>query len=94
MGVAVLASLALVGPVGGVPARSQPVLAAANYSNPVVWQDFADLDVIRVNDTYYYSASTMHYSPGAPILRSYDLVNWEPALGGAVTLQRFELSTP
>ena len=42
--------------------------------NPVVWQDFADGDIIRVGDAYYYSASTMHYSPGAPILRSYDLV--------------------
>jgi beta-xylosidase len=47
------------------------------FSNPVLWQDFADIDIIRVNDAYYYSASTMHYSPGAPILRSYDLVNWE-----------------
>jgi beta-xylosidase len=51
--------------------------AAASYTNPVIWQDFADVDIIRVGDTYYYSASTMHYSPGAPILRSYDLVNWE-----------------
>ncbi|GIF74491.1 family 43 glycosylhydrolase [Asanoa siamensis] len=49
------------------------------YANPVVWQDFADGDIIRVGDAYYYSASTMHYSPGAPILRSYDLVNWEYA---------------
>jgi len=45
----------------------------------VVWQDFSDSDIIRVGDTYYYSASTMHYSPGAPILRSYDLVHWEYA---------------
>lgn len=42
-------------------------------------QDFADIDVIRVGDTHYASASTMHYSPGAPALRSYDLVNWEIA---------------
>ncbi|MEV0895260.1 family 43 glycosylhydrolase [Actinoplanes sp. NPDC049802] len=49
------------------------------FTNPVVWQDFADGDIIRVGDAYYYSASTMHYSPGAPILRSYDLVNWEYA---------------
>ncbi|MFE6200320.1 glycoside hydrolase 43 family protein [Streptomyces sp. NPDC057838] len=53
--------------------------AAATYTNPVIWQDFADLDVIRVGDTFYASASTMHYSPGAPVLRSYDLVNWEIA---------------
>jgi len=32
---------------------------------------------MRHGDTFYYSASTMHFSPGAPILRSYDLVNWE-----------------
>jgi beta-xylosidase len=50
---------------------------AGSYSNPAVWQDFADVDIIRVDNTYYMSASTMHYSPGAPILRSFDLVNWE-----------------
>ncbi len=53
--------------------------AAAQYTNPVIWQDFADVDIIRVGNTYYCSASTMHYSPGAPVLRSYDLVNWEIA---------------
>lgn len=47
------------------------------FTNPVIWQDFADLEVIRVGDAYYYTGSTMHYSPGAPVLRSYDLVNWE-----------------
>jgi beta-xylosidase len=53
--------------------------ATGTFTNPVVWQDFADGDIVRVGDVYYYSASTMHYSPGAPILRSYDLVNWEYA---------------
>ncbi|MEU4690034.1 RICIN domain-containing protein [Actinoplanes sp. NPDC023714] len=57
---------------GGTP-------STGTFTNPVVWQDFADGDIIRVGDAYYYSASTMHYSPGAPILRSYDLVNWEYA---------------
>ncbi|TYB57456.1 family 43 glycosylhydrolase [Nonomuraea sp. PA05] len=52
---------------------------SSSYTNPVVWQDFADGDIIRVGDAYYYSASTMHYSPGAPILRSYNLVDWEYA---------------
>ncbi|WP_422742223.1 RICIN domain-containing protein [Micromonospora sp. WMMD754] len=47
------------------------------FTNPAVWQDFADVDIIRVGDVYYMSASTMHYSPGAPVLRSWDLVNWE-----------------
>ena len=47
------------------------------FSQPIIWQDLADTDLIRVGNAYYYSASTMHFSPGAPILRSYDLVNWE-----------------
>ena len=49
----------------------------STYQNPILWEDTADIDVIRINDTFYYSASSMHYSPGAPILRSFDLVNWE-----------------
>ncbi len=61
-----------------VPVGSNPD-PGGTYTNPVVWQDFADGDIIRVGDAYYYSASTMHYSPGAPILRSYNLVDWEYA---------------
>ncbi|MFD8500685.1 glycoside hydrolase 43 family protein [Amycolatopsis sp. NPDC059657] len=63
------------GPRAGADTQAAPRGAA--ITNPVLWQDFADVDIIRVGDAYYYSASTMHYSPGAPILRSYDLVNWE-----------------
>ncbi|MFF1833375.1 family 43 glycosylhydrolase [Streptomyces sp. NPDC058231] len=59
------------------PAQGPARAAAGEYMNPVIWQDFADIDVIRVGNTYYASASTMHYSPGAPVLRSYDLVHWE-----------------
>jgi beta-xylosidase len=47
------------------------------YQNPLIWQDLPDLEVIRVDNVYYYTASTFHHSPGAPLLRSYDLVNWE-----------------
>ncbi|KAJ6536820.1 glycosyl hydrolase [Mycena capillaripes] len=50
---------------------------ASAFSNPVIYEDLADVDVRRYNDTYYMSTSTMHFSPGAPILRSFDLVNWE-----------------
>ncbi|TDC61528.1 hypothetical protein E1258_11225 [Micromonospora sp. KC207] len=65
-------------PIGGTTPTTPPP-SGGQFTNPVVWQDFADGDIIRVGDAYYYSASTMHYSPGAPILRSYDLVNWEYA---------------
>lgn len=50
---------------------------AETFSNPILWQDIADPEVIRVGDVFYYTGSNMHLSPGAPILRSYDLVNWE-----------------
>ncbi|PQE21360.1 glycosyl hydrolase family 43 protein [Rutstroemia sp. NJR-2017a BBW] len=53
------------------------VSPTGSFINPVLYEDFADNDIFRLNDTYYYSASNMHFSPGAPILRSYDLVNWE-----------------
>lgn len=66
-----------------------PGSGGSAYANPVVWQDFADGDIIRVGDVYYYTASTMHYSPGAPILRSYDLVHWEYA-GHAVPSLDFD----
>ena len=36
-----------------------------------------DLDVIRVEDNYYMVSTTMHLSPGMPIMKSKDLVNWE-----------------
>ena len=51
--------------------------SGVTFTNPVLWEDLADLDIFRVDNTFYYSASSMHYSPGAPILKSYDLVNWE-----------------
>lgn len=47
------------------------------FDNPVLWEDLADIDILRVGEVFYYSASNMHYSPGAPILRSHDLVHWE-----------------
>lgn len=49
------------------------------YVNPVVYSDFPDIDAIRVGDTYYMMSTTMFYMPGATILKSYDLVNWEYA---------------
>ena len=51
---------------------------STNFSNPVLWEDYPDLDVFRVGDVFYYSSSTFAYSPGAPVLKSYDLINWQP----------------
>jgi beta-xylosidase len=59
---------------------------ATTYNNPVLWEDYPDLDVFRVGDVYYYSSSTFAFSPGAPVLKSYDLVNWTPVSHSVPTL--------
>ena len=46
-------------------------------TNPMVYTDFPDPDIIRVGDVYYMATTTMHFTPGCDILRSYDLVHWE-----------------
>ena len=52
--------------------------AATNAAqNPIIHADVPDLAMIRVGDTYYMSSTTMHMSPGLPIMKSRDLVNWE-----------------
>lgn len=47
------------------------------YVNPIINADFPDCDVIRVDDTYYLLSTTMFHMPGATLLKSKDLVNWE-----------------
>lgn len=47
------------------------------YTNPVIFADVPDMSVIRVGDTFWMASTTMHMSPGVPIMKSYDLVNWE-----------------
>jgi beta-xylosidase len=47
------------------------------FTNPLISADFPDPDVIRVGDMYYMVSTTMHVFPGATILKSHDLVNWE-----------------
>ena len=45
--------------------------------NPIIFADVPDMAMIRVGDTYYMSSTTMHMSPGVPIMKSKDLVNWK-----------------
>src|SRR5687768_7145764 len=45
--------------------------------NPIIFADVPDMALIRVGDTYYMSSTTMHLSPGLPIMKSGDLVNWK-----------------
>lgn len=57
------------------------------FTNPLMWGDWPDPDVIRVEDDFYLISTSMHYVPGCPIARSKDLVNWTMA-GYAV--ERYE----
>ena len=57
--------------------RNQAEVQAVTFKNPVVWADVPDPDVIRVGDYFYMVSTTMHLMPGAPVMRSRDLVNWE-----------------
>lgn len=45
--------------------------------NPIIWADVPDVALIRVDDTYYMSSTTMHMSPGLPIMQSSNLVDWQ-----------------
>ena len=60
----------LVGYALGLPAQQTAV-------NPLIYADVPDMSMVRVDDTYYMSSTTMHMVPGVPIMKSKDLVNWE-----------------
>ena len=79
---AAAAAIVLMCAGGAMPGKNSrfPVMkadAAETINNPVIWSDVPDNDVIRVGDTYYMVSTTMFFSPGAPIMKSKDLVSWE-----------------
>ena len=47
------------------------------FTNPLMYDEFSDPDILRVGDDYYLVGTTMHTVPGLVILHSRDLVNWE-----------------
>lgn len=57
------------------------------YSNPLLYGDWPDPDVIRVDDDFYFVSTSMHYVPGSPIAKSKDLVNWKMA---GYAIERFD----
>ncbi|WP_082616109.1 family 43 glycosylhydrolase [Massilia sp. Root418] len=64
---------------GADASRPLPKAVAHPAHNPLIWADVPDIAVIRVGKTYYMSSTTMHMSPGLPIMKSTDLVNWSMA---------------
>jgi len=69
LGHAALIALALMG------ARAA-FAAGGTYTNPILFADYSDPDVIRVGRNYYLVASSFHFSPGIQVLKSRDLVHW------------------
>ncbi len=71
--------LFLLGAIVLASAASLPLAAAPAHPahNPVIWADVPDMSMMRVGDTWYMSSTTMHMSPGVPIMKSKDLVNWD-----------------
>ena len=72
-----LALVAVVLGATAVWADDYETLNTEKIQNPMLWADVPDPDVIRVGDTFYMVSTTMHLTPGAPIMRSKDLKNWE-----------------
>ena len=46
------------------------------YTNPILYTDYSDPDVIRVGEDYFMVASSFCNAPAVPLLHSKDLVNW------------------
>ncbi len=47
------------------------------YTNPPLYADYPDPDIIRVGEYFYMLSTTFADSPGLVVLRSQDLVNWD-----------------
>lgn len=71
-----LVALACLTALGALTACASLPKSQAIYDNPVLYADYSDPDVIRVDNSYYMVASSFHFSPGIPILKSEDLVHW------------------
>ncbi|MBR4757982.1 MAG: family 43 glycosylhydrolase, partial [Bacteroidaceae bacterium] len=61
----------LCGKVATISARS-----SVTITNPLLYSDVPDPDVICVGKDYYMVSTTMHMSPGAPIMHSRDMKHW------------------
>lgn len=53
--------------------------ATTTCTNPMMWADVPDMSITRNGNDYYLISTTMHLMPGAPVMKSQDLVNWEIA---------------
>jgi beta-xylosidase len=56
------------------------------FTNPPLYADYPDPDIIRVGSDFYMVSTTFADSPGINVLHSQDLVNWEILSHAASTL--------
>ena len=73
----ILMLIAALMPATSMMADDYETLKTEKIQNPMLWADVPDPDIIRVGDTFYLVSTTMHLMPGAPIMKSKDLKNWE-----------------
>ena len=57
--------------------KNDAVKTESGCTNPVIWADVPDMSMIRHGENYYMTSTTMHLSPGVPVMKSKDLSNWE-----------------
>ena len=53
--------------------------STTKFTNPVMWADVPDMSITRTGKDFYLISTTMHLMPGAPVMKSQDLVHWEIA---------------
>lgn len=77
--VTITGMLGCVPALGGILVSEPRNLHGDTYTNPIIHADYSDPDVVASPDggTFWMTASSFQDSPGLPILKSTDLVNWE-----------------
>jgi beta-xylosidase len=72
-----LAAMALLAPLQAQVWRSDN--GDGTFTNPPLYADYPDPDIIRVGTDFYFATTTFANVPGLTILQSKDLVNWRIA---------------
>ena len=75
---AVLACKAANRPASKAVKQQAATQSSTPFTNPIMWADVPDLSVARAGSDFYLISTTMHLMPGGPIMKSKDLVHWEP----------------
>ena len=62
---------------GDEPRFRKQIDTGREFFNPILAGFYPDPSICRVGDTYYMVSTTMYFNPGAPIMKSKDLVSWK-----------------